>query len=288
MNETCVPGSGVPEAARNRAPFGERSAIRRGERGATVVSTLLLVVAMSTVGLLAMRNTSREMVQSGQLVARERALMVAQAAVSLAGSQYAAVYAGDGGVMGESPGLNQALAGQSTPGCDRDCGDCIPGSAVGSHYTETGQRNRILATADVDCGGRPCMRQGAVAFLPMQGGAAAADEWCNRPFRAIVPGGDPEATVSVWIRNNAADAFDTATAGGDWTVDQDATIVVTASATVRNTTVTVEEELLLQTGEGTSAWQPQSADRGYGAGHNNDNTTGSRCRESNPAEGEGG
>lgn len=252
----------------------------RGQRGATVLSTLLLVVAMSTVGLLAMRNTSREVVQSGQLVARERALLVAQAAASLAASQYAGQFSADGGLLGNSPSINTALTGQgNTLGCSA-CGDCIPGVNYGAATTETGQRNRILAGDDpVDCGGRPCMRQGAVAFLSDSTGVATAFEWCNTPFRDIVSSGDPEAVVTVWIRNNASDALSAAgtASSGSWTADGDGRVTVTAMATVRNSTVTIEEEVLLGVGYGTQAWNPQTADEGYGSGHNNDNTSGSRC-----------
>jgi hypothetical protein len=48
-------------------------------------------------------------------------------------------------------------------------------------------------------------------------------------------------------------------------------------AVVRNTTVTVEQELVLTTGMGPGVLQPQSADEGYGGGHNNDNSAVSVC-----------
>lgn len=252
----------------------------RGQRGATVLSTLLLVIAMSTVGLLAMRNTTREVVQSGRIVSRERALLSAQAAASLAASRLADTYGSSGGtpgVPGSAPALDQILAGQGTAvGCT-PCGDCIPGVSYGRAATETGQRNHLLAGgAAVDCGGRPCMRQGAVLFAP---GADPATpmQWCQAPARDIVEAGDPESRVSVWVRNNASDALAAGRGSGSWTVDGDGRVTITASAEVRGTRVTVEKEVLLGGGGGSQAWRPQSADSGYGGGHNNDNTAATRC-----------
>lgn len=252
----------------------------RRQRGATLLSVLLLMVAMSTVGLLAMRTTAREVVQSGHLIARERALTVAQAASAMAGAKLAAAYTlsgGSPGTAGSSAAIDSALAGQGNPGCTA-CGDCIPGQNYGGSPTETGQRNHLLASgAAVDCGGRPCMRQGAVVHFTSADDTNGPFPWCGVPFRDIVPSGDPEAIVSVWVRNNASDALAGSSGSGSWVVDSDARLTVTATATVRGTTATVEEEILLGVGTATAAWSAPTADAGYGAGHNNDNTTGTRC-----------
>lgn len=233
------------------------------QRGVTMVSVMLLTVSMMTVGLLAVRSSVREVTHAGQLVARERALMAAQAAVDLATTRYMAM---------EQAQIDAALAGFNPQGdsCVDACGDCIPdpGQVV------TGQRNEILAGSPVACGGRPCMRQGAVAVLPDS--ADAAQDWCDLPFRDLVPGGDAEARVSVWLRNNAGDALGAA-GSGVWTQDSDGRVVVTAMATVRNTTVTVEQEVLLSSLNATGVLQPQTPDEGYGGGHNNDNSAVSVC-----------
>lgn len=235
----------------------------RRQRGATMVSVMLLSVSLMTVGLLVVRSSVREVEQAGQLVARERALMAAQAAADLAAAQYLRL---------DGPGLDAALVGQNPQAgaCTDPCLDCIPDPTD----VVTGQRNEVLAGSAVGCGGRPCMRQGAVAVLADAG--LAQQNWCQLPLRDLVPGGDAEAQVSVWVRNNAADALG---AGGtaSWTDDGDGRIVVTAMATVRNTTVTIEQELALTTGSGAGVLQPQSADEGYGGGHNNDNSAVSVC-----------
>ena len=43
------------------------------QRGATMVSVMLLTVSLMTLGLLVVRSSVREVTQAGQLVARERA-----------------------------------------------------------------------------------------------------------------------------------------------------------------------------------------------------------------------
>lgn len=237
------------------------------QRGATMVSVMLLSVSLMTVGLLVVRSSVREVEQAGQLVARERALMAAQAAVDLATAQY---------IRQDGDELDLALAGYA-PGqgqggaCSDPCMDCIPDPTG----IATGQRNEVLALGStVACGGRPCMRQGALAFLNDSLGNTSS--WCQLPLRDLVPGGDSEANVSVWVRNNSSDALGS-TGSGEWTNDGDGRVVVTAMASVRNSTVTIERELVLSTGTGAQVLQPQSADEGYGGGHNNDNSAVSVC-----------
>jgi hypothetical protein len=236
---------------------------RRHERGVTMVSVMLLSVSLMTAGLLVVRSSVREVEQAGQLVARERALMVAQAAVDLAAAQYTRM---------DNAGRNNALVGYLPQGvaCTDPCLDCIPDAT----NIATGQRNEVLAGAAVGCGGRPCMRQGAVAFL--QDANLAQSSWCDVPFRDLVAGGDSEARVSVWVRNNSADALGPG-GSASWIDDHDGRMVVTAMAQIRGTSVTVEQELVLTTGAGASVLQPQSADEGYGGGHNNDNSAVSVC-----------
>ncbi len=234
----------------------------RSQRGATMVSVMLLSVSLMTAGLLVVRSSVREVEQAGQLVARERALMVAQAAADLAAAQYLRM---DGDT------LDAALVGYNPQAtCTDPCGDCIPDMTG----IATGQRNELLTGTAVGCGGRPCMRQGSVSYL--NDASATPQNWCAVPFRDLVSGGDPEAQVSVWVRNNAADALGR---GGStsWIDDADGRVVVTASATVRNTTVTVEQELVLTVGAGAAVLQPQTPDEGYGGGHNNDNSAVSVC-----------
>lgn len=235
------------------------------QRGATMVSVMLLSVSLMTAGLLVVRSSVREVEQAGQLVARQRALMVAQAAADLAAAQYLRM---------DNDELDAALAGYNAQGttCTSLCGDCIPDVT----NIVTGQRNDALAGAGMGCGGRPCMRQGAVAYL--QDASSAAANWCDMPVRDLVPGGDPEARVSVWVRNNAADALGRA-GSGSWTDDRDARVVVTAMARIRNTTVTVEQEVMLGLGGGAQVFSPQTADEGYGGGHNNDNSAVSVCSD---------
>ena len=91
----------------------------RSQRGATMISVMMLSVSLMTVGLLVVRSSVRQVEQAGQLVARERALMVAQAAADLAAAQYLR--------MDENT-LNAALTGHLPQGvsCDDPCADCIP------------------------------------------------------------------------------------------------------------------------------------------------------------------
>ena len=237
----------------------------RRQRGVTMVSVMLLTVSLLTLGLLAVRGSVRESTQAGQLVARERALLVAQAAADLAAARYVRMSDDD---------VDLALTGYNPqgPNCTDPCGDCIPGS----DGSPTGRRNEILVGAQVGCGGRPCMRQGAVAFLP--DATAAQVDWCDLPFRDLVTDGDAEARVSVWVRNNSADALGP-TGSGAWIDDGDQSVVVTAQARIRNTVVTVEREIDLAAGEPSGLPVPQTPDEGYGGGHNNDNSAASVCTE---------
>lgn len=230
-----------------------------------MVSVMMLTVSLMTLGLLVVRSSSREVTQAGQLVARERALMAAQATLDLAAAQYV--------TMAEDE-VNTALVGTRPQGntCVDPCSDCIPDAA----NVVTGQRNEILANGDlVSCGGRPCMRQGAVVQLRDRGNADTY--WCDIPMRDLVEGGDPEARVSIWVRNNSADALASTGSSESWTQDSDGRIVLTAMATVRNTTVAIEQEMLLSINTGPTTMLPQSPDEGYGGGHNNDNSAVSVC-----------
>jgi hypothetical protein len=238
------------------------------QRGVTMISVMLMTVSLMTLGLLAVRSSTRDATAAGQLVARERALMVAQAAVDLAAAQY----------MGMNDAqLDESLVGYNPQAgaCTDPCGDCIPDPAT----FPTGQRNELLDLGNpIGCGGRPCMRQGAVARLPDNTGLTNLD-WCDIPFRDLVPGGDAEANVSVWVRNNSADAIGVNATPGNWLDDGDGQIVLTASARLRNTVVTVEKELSLSAGDPGAVMQPLSPDEGYGGGHNNDNSAVSMCTD---------
>jgi Tfp pilus assembly protein PilX len=242
-----------------------RAALRR-QRGATMVSVMLLTVSLMTLGLLVVRSSVREVTQAGQLVARERALMAAQAALDLATAQYVDMPEAD---------IDTALAGTLPQAgtCTDPCGDCIPDANV----IVTGQRNEILAGANVSCGGRPCMRQGAVSLL--RDGSGAQSHWCDVPLRDLLPAGDPEARVSTWVRNNSGDVLGASAGAGSWVDDEDGRVVITAMATVRGATVAIEQEVLLSFRTGPQALLPQTPDEGYGGGHNNDNSAVSVCSD---------
>lgn len=245
----------------------KRARHRHRQRGATMVSVMLLTVSLMTVGLLAVRSSVREVTHAGQLVARERALVAAEAALDLARAQYLAM---------DETELNAALQGFSPQvgTCSDPCGDCIPDATI----AVTGRRNDLVVGSDVSCGGRPCMRQGAVANL--RDATAATSAWCEQPLRDLDSRGDPEARVTVWVRNNNADALGGGlTSSGSWIEDNDGRVVITAMAQVRNTAVAIEQEVLLSFAGGPTALLPQSPDEGYGGGHNNDNSAVSVCTE---------
>lgn len=247
------------------APY--RGAAMARQRGVTMVSVMLLTVSLLTVGLLAIRSSVREVSQAGQMVARERAMMVAEAAVDLATARLREL---------DDVGLDGALAGQNAGTCANPCEDCIPGQGAGALIT--GRRNEVIAGSGLSCGGRPCMRPGALVVLPTGDGSGTDTRWCKLPFRSIVTEGDPEAYVSVWVRNNTADVL--ATSGsGSWTDDSDTMVTVTAQVEIRNTVVAVEQEVRLQGAITAGVGAPESADEGYGGGHNNDNSTVAICTD---------
>lgn len=255
----------------------------RSERGAVLVVVLLLVVALTSVGLVAVRKAATEVNYAASTVKRERALMVAQAALDLASVQYKEMVGDD---IGDDTVLDDVLVGPASltdDPCTSACSNCVPGQGTDNSPTMTGQRNSAIQGGTFDCGGRPCLRQGAVANLNDTYGTQVP--WCDMSFQLLVPNGDPEARVSVWVRNNASDAL--GGGGGSWTNDQDQRVVITAQATIRNTTVAIEQEVLLMAGGEGSMWQMASPDEGYGGGHNNDNTAVSVCEEGGTAVNKG-
>ncbi len=224
-----------------------------------------------------LRSSNREVSQANALVARERALMAAQATIELGAAQYRQAIS----QAGSNPQIviDPALTGYNNPGDQSVCSsvfeDCIPGGNGNADVPATGQRNRFV-TGRSDCAGRPCMRQGAIAFLP--DGQGVQTNWVQVPLRNLIEGADAEARVTLGVRNNAADAVDK-DGGGSWTTDTDGRVVLTAMATLRNTTVAVEEEFALTPGAAKQAWSMSSPDVGYGGGHNNDNVMADVCIE---------
>ena len=251
--------------------------IRRRQRGATMVSVMLLTVSLMTVAVLVVRSSNREVTQANAVVARERALMAAQATIELGAAQMRqAINQGGNATLV----INQALIGYNAAGqqdvCTSMFEDCIPGGNGDNTVPATGQKNHWV-TGKSDCAGRPCMRQGAIAFLP--NAQFVPTNWVQVPLRDLLDGADPEARVSLWIRNNAADAIDAGGGGGGWTQDTDGRVVLTAMATIRNTTIAVEQEIKLTPGDAQAQWSMASPDVGYGGGHNNDNVTADVCQE---------
>jgi hypothetical protein len=149
--------------------------------------------------------------------------------------------------------------------------DCIPG--VGTS-PPTGQKNSLL-TGNSACAGSPCMRQGAIAFLPDSNGVKTS--WIKIPMRSLLERADPEARVSLWIRNNSWDAL--SNENGSWTQDTDGKVVLTAMATLRNTSIVLEQEFAMAPTVGKNLWSMSSPDVGYGGGHNNDNVIADVCVE---------
>lgn len=243
-----------------------------------MVSVMLLTVSLMTVAVLVIRSSNREVSQANALVARQRALMAAQSVVELGAAQLRVAINEAGSPQTV---LNPVLTGYNNPGDPSACvsvyEDCIPGG--NGNTTATGQKNRYV-TGRSDCAGRPCMRQGAIAFLPDALGVKT--DWAVVPLRNLLEGADAEAHVSLWIRNNAADAINAGLGPaltGSWTSDTDGRVVLTGMATVRNTTVVVEQEFALASGAGKQAWSMSSPDVGYGGGHNNDNVMADVCIE---------
>ncbi|MCH9685942.1 MAG: hypothetical protein K0V04_31195 [Deltaproteobacteria bacterium] len=199
--------------------------MRRTQRGATLTSVMLLLIALVTAGLLGVRSARRELDQSGAAVARERARNAIRAVVGLTQARLEVL----------APArLDTMLAGRHPqgPGCDDRCRDCLP----------TGAR-WVAAIDDVpgSCVTPPCSRPGAVVDLP--DGSGARVPWCDVPLRQLLPNADPEARVWVWVRNDTADGLD----GGGWSRDQNRSVVVTARTQLRGTTLVARETVPLRT-----------------------------------------
>lgn len=251
---------------------------RARQRGSAMVSVMLLLVALMTVGLLVVQSANRELSESGSIVARERATMSAHAALQLAGALFRQQIAADPGNVETL--LATALTGT---GGSKDCsdasGDCIP--TFGATENPTGFRARAVS-AKSDCSGMPCMRPGAVVVLPDAGNTDI--RWVDVPLNSLLAGADSEAMVSVWVRNNLADVFNPSNANAvsaetAWLNDGDRRVVLTASARVRNATVVIEQEVALAPLSGVQAWNLATPDEGYGGGHNNDNASVSVCSD---------
>lgn len=239
---------------------------RRFQRGATMVSVMLLTVSLLAVGVLVIRSSTRELDEANAAVARERALMSAQAAVELAAAQYRSAIDAGTDIDVHLAGFN---GGAACPNNWPTQADCIPG-LTGSNGTATGQRNPELNGLSA-CGGRPCMRPGAIARLPDL--FATEVDWFDIPLSQLIQGADPEARVTVWVRNNTSEALGGtgSTLPVDWVTDEDGRVVITAMAQLRNTTVAIEQEVVLSSVPGAQTWNMQTPDEGYGGGHNNDN-----------------
>lgn len=247
-----------------------------------MVSVMLMSVSMLTVATLVMRASHRDTQRASATVSREQALMAAHASVELAAAHYRREFfdAGDD----RSTVLSQALAGSNPPAdpkfCVRDLSatdgpdkDCIPGT--GTNSPRTGQRNSALLSGHSDCSGRPCMRPGALVMLP--GSDKGANQvWSEIPMATLLEGGDPQALVTVWVRNNSSEALG-ADGTGSWVVDKDGRVVITGMARVRNSTVTVEQEYYFLPRGGVMAQSPPTPDEGYGGGHNGDNSAVAVC-----------
>lgn len=255
----------------------------KSHRGATMVSVMLVSVSMLTVATLALRASHRDSRRAKVGVAREQALMAAHASVELAAAHYRRRLFHPQNP--DAQALSSALVGSNPPSdprwCTRDLSkgapdsDCIPG--VGEGSPRTGQRNSTLNPGHSDCAGRPCMRPGAIAMLP-EVGESTPVAWSGIPLDAVVSGGDPQAVVTVWIRNNSSEALG-AGGTGSWIVDKDKRVVLTGMARVRNSTVTIEQEYYFLPRDGATSQSPPTPDEGYGGGHNGDNAAVAVCRE---------
>lgn len=247
------------------------------QRGMTMVSTTLLSVSLLSASMLLVRQATRNANESGAAVSRERALMAAQGAAQLAASYYREQAEADSGL------IDSALFGSNSAGSASQCTslseDCIPGNANNSDVPTTGQRNNSL-TDRSDCAGRPCMRPGALVMLPDANDATLA--WTRIQMSQLIVGGDDQAVVTVWIRNNTSEALAQVaddTKSGSWIQDEDWGIVITAMAEVRGSIVTVEQEFVLLDVTGIALWEMASPDLGYGGGHNNDSVAVETCED---------
>lgn len=250
---------------------------RSAQRGATMVSVSLLSVAMVSASLLLVRQANRSATESGVVVARERALLAAQAGAELATAYYRERQEND------QTAVTTAITGirpASDPDrCESRLEDCIPGLS-GTNAPTTGIRQHDT-TLKQDCAGRLCMRPGAIAVLPDATGGADV-LWVQIPLSELVLGGDDQALVSVWVRNNAGEALDSNDAT-NWVTDEDGHLVITASAEVFGAQATVEKTVALVPVDGNKVWQMASPDLAYGGGHNNDNVAVETCSEGNSA-----
>lgn len=249
-----------------------------------MVSVMLMGMSMLTVATLVMRSAHRDTQRASANVAREQATLAAHASVELAAAHYRQQFFAnpeDGDEL-----LTNALVGQNPPANPKFCTrnltspdgpdqDCIPGS--GTDSPRTGQRNGALSAGHSDCSGRPCMRPGALVMLPDSDNGAQVP-WTEVPMAALVDGGDPEAIVTVWIRNNSAEALG-ANGTGSWVADKDGRVVLTGMARVRNSTVTIEQEYYFLPRSGVLAQSPATPDQGYGGGHNGDNAAVAVCEQ---------
>jgi len=252
--------------------------LRHAQRGATMVSVSLLSISLVSASLLLLKQANRSATESGVVVARERALLAAQGAAELA----IAYYRARGSDQPEL--IDDALRGFHPASDPKTCADikrdCVPGNAQMPDVPTTGMRAEVL-TGRTDCAGRVCMRPGAVSMLPDSTNGGIDIPWARVPLSTIVAGGDPQAMVTVWVRNNAADALTESGSGasGSWVIDEDSQIVVTAMAEVFGTVVTVEQEVALVTSGGNAIWQMAPPDLGYGGGHNNDSVAVEVCSD---------
>lgn len=198
--------------------------MRASERGLSLPGVMLAMVALLGLGLLGLRSAARELRWSGALVARERAEASAHAALELAAARLRSLPAAhrDARLAGSRP---------QGPACADACRDCVPRGA------------EVVVPPSVawpTCTSEPCVRPGAVAVLPDREGSRTA--WCDVPLRELVPTGDAEARVSVWLRNDDAEGL----AGPrGWVHDEDGRVVMTASAEVRGARVVVRDEVWL-------------------------------------------
>lgn len=272
MSPGEVEGVGRPDIKRLRAQ----------PKGATMVSVLLLSLAMMTVATLVLRSATRQTQQAGGEVARERALSAAHASVELAAAHYRhQIFRSN---TEDEQLLSRALQGQNPADnpryCQRDLDadvpdlDCIPGQGEGAPLT--GQRNHLVKGATTDCSGRPCMRPGAVVMLPDASGTQTA--WSRVPLSQLVDRGDAEALVTVWIRNNSSEAL-SAEQTGSWVADEDGRVVLTGMARIRNTTVAIEQEYYFKPAEDATPLIAPTPDEGYGGGHHGDNAAVAVCSD---------
>ncbi|MEM7157156.1 MAG: hypothetical protein AAF799_30165 [Myxococcota bacterium] len=193
------------------ARSGHDASVRRHTtRGATLISVLLVVLALAAIAVLSVRSASREIRGASAQVQRERARDSAAAAWALASARVQAL----------SPTQLDAVLAGSRPqasDCPDTCRDCLP---QGMEWTTS-----KLGTTGI-CTGRLCARPGAVAQLPDASGTAT--HWCDMPLRQLLPDSEADTRVSVWIRNDIPDALD----GGGWRRDDNREVVLTAIAQV--------------------------------------------------------